>query len=102
YQMNLVRIEGHHFVEFMAYCVMMTLRQELRRVAAGRMPRVVFEKLATLQMLDVSVPTTDGGELLLVRHTEPTRDVALLLDLLGLQLPPQPPPKIRAPKSSAL
>ena len=102
YHQDPERIEAHLFIAFMAYCLMITLRQQLRATAAGLMPRVVLEKLATLQMLDVSVPTTDGRELLLVRHTEPSRDVALLLDLLGLQLPPQPPPKIRAPKSSAL
>jgi hypothetical protein len=102
YHQNPERIEAHLFIAFLAYCLMITLRQQLRAVAAGLMPRVVFEKLATLQLLDVSVPTTDGRELLLVRHTEPGRDVALLLDRLGLQLPPQPPPKIRAPKSSAL
>lgn len=71
-------------------------------VAGSLMPRVVFEKFATLQMLDVSVPTTDGRELLLVRHTEPNRDVALLLHQLALVLPPQPPPKIRAPKPGPL
>lgn len=53
-------------------------------------------------MLDVSVPTTDGRELLLVRHTEPNREVALLLHQLDLALPPQAPPKIRAPKPRAL
>ena len=65
------------------------------------MPRAVLEKLATLQMLDVTVPTTDGRELLLVRRTEPSRDVQLLLERLGLTLPPQPPPRIRAPHTSA-
>jgi predicted DNA-binding ribbon-helix-helix protein len=99
---NPERIEAHLFIAFLAYCLMITLRQQLRAVAAGLMPRVVFEKLATLQLLDVSVPTTDGRELLLVRHTEPNRDVALLLHQLGLTLPPQPPPKIRAPKSHAM
>jgi len=63
------------------------------------MPRVVFEKLATVQMLDVAVPTTDGRELLLVRRTEPSHDVALLLDRLALTLPAQPPPKIRSPRT---
>jgi hypothetical protein len=58
----------------------------------------VFEKLATVQMLDVVVPTTDGRELLLVRRTEPSADVQLLLERLGLTLPPQPPPRIRAPQ----
>ena len=91
------RIEAHLFVAFLAYCLMTTLRQQLRGHAAGLMPRVVFEKLATLQMLDVCVPTTDGRELLLVRHTEPSTDVALLLEHLKLTLPPQPPPKIRYP-----
>jgi len=91
------RIEAHLFVAFLAYCLLTTLRQQLRGHAAGLMPRVVFEKLATLQMLDVCVPTTDGRELLLTRHTEPSTDVALLLEQLNLTLPPQPPPKIRYP-----
>jgi hypothetical protein len=96
------RIEAHLFIAFLAYCLSITLRQRLRPLAGGLMPRTVFEKLATLQMLDVSVPTTDGRELLLVRHTEPTREVALLLHQLELELPPQAPPKIRAPKTAAL
>lgn len=102
YHQDAGRIEAHLFIAFLAYCLSITLRQRLRALAGGLMPRVVFEKLATVQMLDVSVPTTDGRELLLVRHTEPNREVALLLDQLGLELPPQPPPKIRAPKTAAL
>lgn len=92
------RIEAHLFVTFLAYCLLVTLRQQLRGVASGLMPRTVFEKLATLQMLDVAVPTTDGRELLLVRRTEPDQDVQILLDQLGLTLPPQPPPRIRTPR----
>ena len=91
------RIEAHLFVAFLAYCLTTTLRQLLRGHATGLMPRVVFEKLATLQTLDVCVPTTDGRELLLVRRTEPSPEVALLLAHLALPLPPQPPPKIRYP-----
>jgi hypothetical protein len=89
------RIEAHLFVAFLAYCLSITLRQGLRALAGGLMPRVVFDKLATLQLLDVRVPTTDGRELLLVRRTEPDRDVTLLLARLGLTLPAQPPPRIR-------
>jgi hypothetical protein len=92
------RIEAHLFVAFLAYCLSITLRQQLRGLAGGLMPRTVFEKLATVQMLNVVVPTTDGRELLLVRRTEPDRDVQLLLARLGLTLPPQPPPRIRAPR----
>ncbi len=88
------RIEAHLFVAFLAYCLSITLRQRLKALAGGLMPRAVFEKLAALQLLDVRVPTTDGRELLLVRRTEPDRNVALLLARLNLTLPPQPPPRI--------
>ena len=94
------RIEAHLFVAFLAYCLSITLRQRLKALSGGLMPRVVFEKLATLQLLDVRVPTTDGRELLLVRRTEPDRDVALLLARLNLTLPPQPPPRISTPKAN--
>ena len=94
------RIEAHLFVAFLAYCLSVTLRQRLKALAGGLMPRVVFEKLASLQLLDVLIPTTDGRELLLVRRTEPEKDVALLLARLNLQLPPQPPPRISTPKTN--
>jgi hypothetical protein len=42
------------------------------------------------------VPTADGRELLLIRHTEPSTDVTLILEKLNLTLPSQPPPKIRS------
>ena len=89
------RIEAHLFVAFLAYCLSITLRQRLKALAIGLMPRVVFEQLATLQLLDMRVPTTDGRELRLVRRTEPDRDVALLLVRLNLTLPVQPPPRSR-------
>ena len=91
------RIEAHLFVAFLAYCLSITLRQVLRSVAPGLMPRAVLETFATLQLLDVSVPTIDGHELRMVRRTEPDRDLALLLARLGCTLPPQPPPKITLP-----
>lgn len=97
YHQKPARIEAHLFVAFLAYCLMTTLRQQLKGHAPGLMPRVVLEKMATLQMLDVFVPITDGRELQLTRHTEPDTDVALLLARLNLTLPPQPPPKIHYP-----
>lgn len=95
------RIEAHLFVAFLAYCLSITLRQHLRQLAGGLMPRTLFEKLATVQMLDVSVPTTDGRQLLLARRTEPNEDVRLLLAQLKLTLPPQPPPRIQYPTTIA-
>ena len=56
------------------------------------MPRVVLEKLADLQLLDVRVSTTDGRELLLVRRPEADRDVAFLLARLQLTLSPATAP----------
>ena len=100
YHHKSARIEAHLFVAFLAYCLSITLRQRLKALAGGLMPRVIFEKLAMLQLLDVRIPTTDGRELLLVRRTEPDRDVALLLARLNLQLPPQPPPRISQPQAN--
>jgi hypothetical protein len=57
----------------------------------------VLDKFSALQMIDVNVPTTDGRELQLVRHTEPEPELNLLLQKLKLELPAQPPPKITAP-----
>ena len=94
------RIEAHLFVAFLSYCLSITLRQQLRPLAPGLMPRVVLEKLAGLQMLNVVIPTTDGRELLLVRRTEPDHDIALLLERLGRTLPAQPPPKIGPARAS--
>ena len=91
------RIEAHLFLAFLAYCLSVTLRQQLKAHAAGLMPRSVFEKLAGVQLLDVRIPTTDGRELLLERRSEPDKDAQLVLGLLKLELPEQAPPKIYYP-----
>ena len=65
-------------------------------MAAGLTPRAVLDKFATIQMLDVKFPTTDGRTLILSRYTEPDTDHKLLLEQLKLTLPPQPPPRITA------
>jgi transposase len=90
------RIEAHIFIAFVAYCLHATLRCRLRALAPGLTPRSVFDKFASVQMIDVHIPTTDGRELVLERYTEPERDLKLLLGELKLILPEQPPPKITA------
>ena len=90
------RIESHIFVAFMAYCVHVTLKNLARPCAPGLTPRAILEKFATIQMVDVHLPTTDGRSLTLPRHTQPTRDHQLLLDQLKLRLPDQPLPRISA------
>ena len=86
------RLEAHRCVAFLAYGLSITLRQRLKALAGGWMPRVVFGKLATQQRLDGRVPTTDGRERLLVRRTAPARAVALLLARLHLEWPPPTAP----------
>jgi transposase len=93
---KLPRIEAHIFIAFQAYCLLVTLGRRLRDLAPGLTPRSVLEKLRAMQMLDVHLPTTDGREVILTRHTQPEPDQKLLLDRLKLQLPEQPPPKISA------
>ena len=79
-----------------SYCLHVTLKARLRPVADGLTPRAVLDKFATMRMLDVKFPTTDGRTLILSRYTEPDTDHKLLLEQLKLALPPQPPPRITA------
>ena len=88
------RIEAHIFVAFLAYCLHVSLRARLRPLAPGLTPRSVLEKFASVQMLDVHFPTTDGRELVFCRYTQPEKDHKLLLAQLGWELPPQSPPRI--------
>jgi transposase len=90
------RVEAHIMVAFLAYCLLVTLKHRLQAYAPGLTPRAVLEKLATIQMLDVSFPTTDGRRLVMPRYTEPDPEQALLLHHLKLVLPPQPAPRIGA------
>ena len=79
---------------FKAYCLHVTLRARFRPLAPGLTPRTVLDKFATIQMLDVHFPTTDGHTLILSRYTYPETDHRLLLEQLNLTLPAQPPPRI--------
>ena len=54
-----------------------TLKQHARSCAPGLTPRAVLEKFATMQMVDVHLPTTDGRQLVLPRYTQRTRDCEL-------------------------
>ena len=88
------RIEAHIFVAFLAYCLQVTLKANLRPLAHGITPREVIAKFKTMQMVDVCLPTTDARELVLSRYTQPEPEHRVLLQRLQLRLPEQPPPKI--------
>lgn len=88
------RIEAHIFVAFLAYCLHVSLHARLRPLASGLTVRSLLEKFASIQMLDVHFPTTDGRELVFTRYTQPEKDHKMLLSQLRWELPPQSPPKI--------
>ncbi len=90
------RIEAHIFVSFIAYCLLVTLKNLARPRAPGLTPRAILEAFATIQMVDVHLPTTDGRHLVLPRHTRPNKEHELLLQQLGMTWPQQPAPRISA------
>ena len=91
-----LRIEAHILVCFLAYCLHVTLRKRLEAHAPGLTPRAVLETLSGILMLDVHLPLVDGRELVLPRFTQPEPEHRLVLEKLGWELPPQPPPRIRS------
>jgi hypothetical protein len=95
------RVEAHILVAFLAYALSVTLKQRLQALAPGLTPRAVLEKLATIQMLDVCLPTTDDRWLIMPRYTQPEPDQALMLHQLNLSLPSQPLPRIKAQQDPA-
>jgi transposase len=92
------RVEAHIFVAFMGYCLMAALRKQIEHAAPGLSPKAVLEQLGAIQMVDVCLPTSDGRWLIMPRYTEPEPEQEMLLEKLGLTLPPQPPPRIRSGK----
>ena len=90
------RVEAHIFVAFLAYCLQITLKNKLQIHAPGLTPTAVLEKLGTIQMIDVWIPTCDGRWLVLPRYTQPAKDLQVLMEKLQMALPAQPPPRITA------
>ena len=90
-----LRIEAHILICFLAYCLSLTLRKRLEAHAPGLTPRAVLETLSDILMLDVHVPLADGRQLVMPRYTQPEAEHRLVLEKLGWDLPPQPPPRIR-------
>jgi transposase len=91
------RIEAHVFISFLAYCLHVTLEKYNKKAATGLSSRSVLERMSEIQMLDVTIPATDGRELRMKRYTKPEKVHQLLLDQLAFVLPKQPPPEIRNP-----
>ena len=90
------RADAHVLIAFLAYSLQVTLKNRLMRHAPGLTPAAVFEKLATIQMVEVWIPMVDGRWLVMPRHTQPEPDVQALLNQIRITLPSQPPPRIKA------
>jgi hypothetical protein len=88
------RVEAHIFVAFLAYCLMVTLRQKLRGCAGGLTAQDVLDKFGAVVMIDVRIPTTDGRILEMRRYSQPELEHGIILDKLKMDLPKQPPPKV--------
>jgi len=96
------RADAHVLIAFLAYCLHVTLKNRLMIHAPGLTPAAVFEKLATIQMVEVWIPMLDGRWLVLPRHTQPEKDVQAVLDHIHITLPSQPPPRIKASQIAEL
>jgi transposase len=95
YHQKQERIEAHIFVAYLAYCLQVTLKGKLKQVAGGLTPRAVLEKFASIQMMNVVLPTQEQGkELVFRRYTHPEKDHLMLLAQLNWDLPDQAPPTI--------
>jgi transposase len=90
------RADAHVLIAFLAYSLQVTLKNRLMMHAPGLTPAAVFEKLATIQMVEVWIPMVDGRWLVMPRHTQPEKDVQVLLNQIRITLPSQPPPRIKA------
>jgi len=96
------RADAHVLIAFLAYCLQVTLKNRLMIHAPGLTPAAVLEKLATIQMVEVWIPMLDGRWLVLPRHTQPEKDVEVMLYHLHMTLPSQPPPRIKASQAPPL
>jgi len=90
------RADAHVLIAFLAYCLQVTLKNRLMIHAPGLTPASVFEKLSTIQMVEVWIPLLDSRWLVLPRHTQPEADVQALMEQVRITLPPQPPPRVKS------
>lgn len=81
------RVQAHIFVCFLAYVLWKTLEQWTRRAGLGDTARTVLDELATIQSVDVVLPTTDARTLRIRCVVKPEKPQAMLLERLGIQLP---------------
>lgn len=81
------RVEAHILVCFLAYVLWKTLAAMCRQAGLGGEPRVVFENLSELSLVDVVLPTRSGTIIKKRCISQPTQHQLTLLQRLGLRPP---------------
>lgn len=81
------RVKAHVLVCFLAYVLWKTLGQMCRSAGLGDEPRKILDEIATIQTVDVILPTRCGHEIRKRCVARPTEHQAILLHKLGLTLP---------------
>jgi len=81
------RVEAHILVCFLAYVLWKTLAGMCRQAGLGDEPRVVFENLSELSLVDVVLPTRTGTVIKRRCISQPTQHQLILLQRLGLHPP---------------
>ena len=79
---------AHILVCFLAYVLWKLLGQLCERAGLGYEPRRVLAELRELRCVDVILPTRSGPEIRRRSIAKPTEHQAILIDRLGLELPP--------------
>ena len=83
------RVQAHILVCFLAFVIWKTLAQLCKRAGLGDEPRVVFDELSQIQMVDVVLKARDGREIRRRCIAEPTPPQKVLLTKLKIRLPKQ-------------
>jgi transposase len=82
------RVEAHILVCFLAYVLWKALGAICSQAGLGNEPRQVFEELSEISMVDVVLPTRTGQIIRKRCVSRPTEHQTILLQHLGLDLPP--------------
>lgn len=81
------RVQAHVLVCFLAYVLWKTLGQMCKSAGLGDEPRKVLDEIATIQTVDVILPTRCGQIIRKRCVGRPSSHQTILLQKLGLSLP---------------
>lgn len=81
------RVKAHVLVAFLGYALRVTLKHLLKRSASEYSPAEALKFLASLQSVDIVLPTIDGKEIWLRRISKLDENQEKILHQLQLQLP---------------